>query len=92
MVLYHNKYPRLYQKQFQLKRDITWYIYSNFKCIGNTIHVSINVYEGTYNVGNVLNCITDKGQVNCNIIEKYDYYKIGDKDIEGSDIFINGKL
>ena len=28
-------------------------IYSNFKCNGNIIHININDYEGTYNVGDV---------------------------------------
>ena len=40
------------------------YIVSNFKCNGNIIHININDYEGTYNVGNVLYCIADKGDAN----------------------------
>jgi hypothetical protein len=39
-------------------------IYSNFKCNGNIIHININDCEGTYNVGDVLHCIADKGDVN----------------------------
>ena len=35
--------------------------------------------------------ITEKGEVNCTKIEKYDNYVILDKVIDGSDIFINGK-
>ena len=45
-------------------------MYSNFKCNGNIIHININDYEGTYNVVDVLNCITKKGEVNYTIIEK----------------------
>ena len=56
--------------------------YSNCKCNGNIIHINVNDYEGTYNVGDVLNCITEKGEVIYTIIEKYD----------NSDIFINGKI
>ena len=67
-------------------------IYSNFKCNGNIIHININDYEGTYNVGDVLNCITEKGEVDYTIIEKYDNNIIVDKGIDGSDIFINGKI
>ena len=67
-------------------------IYSNFKCNGNIIHININDYEGTYNVGEVLHCITDEGEVNLTIIEKYDNYIIVDHVIDGSDIFINGKI
>jgi hypothetical protein len=67
-------------------------IYSNFKCNGNIIHININDYEGTYNVGDVLNCITEKCEVNYTIIEKYDNNVIVDKVIDGSDIFINGKI
>ena len=37
---------------------------SIFKRNGNIIHININDYEGTYHVGDVLNCITDKGEVN----------------------------
>ena len=32
-----------------------------------------------------------KSEFNFTVIEKYDNYMIVDKDIEGSDIFINGK-
>ena len=67
-------------------------IYNNFKCDGNIIHININDYEGTYNVGDVLNCITQKYEVNYTIIEKYDNKVIVDKVIDGSDIFINGKI
>ena len=42
-------------------------IYSNFKCNGNVIHININDYEGTYNVGDILHCIADKGEVNYTI-------------------------
>ena len=52
----------------------------------------MNDYEGTCNVGDVLNCITGKGEVNYTIIEKYDNNIIVDKVIDGSDIFINGKI
>jgi hypothetical protein len=65
-------------------------MYSNFKCNGKVIHIKINDYEGTYNVGDVLHCITDKGEVNYTITEKYDNNIIVDKVIDGSDIFING--
>jgi hypothetical protein len=34
-------------------------IHSNFKCNGNIVHINIDDYEGTYNVGDVLYCITD---------------------------------
>ena len=60
-------------------------IYSNFKCNGNIIHINMNDYEGTYNVGDVLNCITEKGEVNYTIIEKYDNNIIVDRVIDGSD-------
>ena len=60
-------------------------IYSNFKCNGNIIHININDYEGTYNVGDVLNCITEKGEVNYTIIEKYDINIIVNRVIDGSD-------
>ena len=67
-------------------------IYSNFKCNGNIIHININDYEGTYNVGDVLNCITEKCEVNYTVIAKYNNNIIVDKVIDGSDIFINGKI
>jgi len=40
----------------------------------------------------VLNCITYEGEVHLSIIEKYDKNIIVDKIIDGSDIFINGKI
>ena len=46
----------------------------------------------TYNVGGVLNCIAERDEVKYNIIEKYDNYILVDKVIDGSDIFINGKI
>ena len=46
----------------------------------------------TYNVRDVLHCITDKGEVNLTIIEKCDKNIIVDKVIDGSDIFLNGKI
>jgi hypothetical protein len=47
----------------------------------------------THNVGDVLFCIVlEKGEFNYTIIEKYDNFIVVDKDIEGSDIFINGKI
>jgi hypothetical protein len=46
----------------------------------------------TYNVRDVLHCITDKGEVNLTIIEKYDNYIIVDNVIDGSDIITNGKI
>ena len=67
-------------------------ICSNFKCNGNIIHININDYEGTYNVGDVLNCITQKYEVNYTIIEKYDNNVIVDKVIDGSDIFMIDKI
>jgi hypothetical protein len=60
------------------------YIVSNFKCNGNIIHININDYEGTYYVGDVSNCIADKGEVNYTTIEKYDNYIIVDKVIDDS--------
>ena len=42
-------------------------IYSNFKCNENIIDININDYEGTYNVGDILHCIADKGEVNYTI-------------------------
>ena len=92
MVLYHNKQPRLHQKAVSTQKGTLYHIYSNLKCNGNIIHININDYEGTYNVGDVLNCITEKGEVNYSIIEKYDNNIIVDKVIDGSDIFINGKI
>ena len=65
-------------------------ICSNFKCNGTIIHININDYEGTYDVGDLLHCITDKGEVNYTIIEKNDNNIIEDKVIDGSDIYING--
>jgi len=44
--------------------------------------MNINDYEGHYNVGDVLHCITDKGEVNHTIIEKYDNKIIVDKVID----------
>ena len=44
-------------------------IYSNFKCNGNIIHININDYEGTYNVGYVLHCSADKSDANYTIIK-----------------------
>jgi hypothetical protein len=67
-------------------------ICSNFKYNGKIIHININDYEGTYDVGDVLHCITDKGEVNYTIAEKYDNNTIVDKFIDGSDILINGKV
>ena len=58
-------------------------IYSNFKCTGNIIHININYFEGTYNVGDVLNCITEKGEVNYTTIEKYYNTIIVDRVIDG---------
>ena len=46
----------------------------------------------TYNVGDVLNCITEKGEVNYTIMEKCDNYILVGKVIDGSDIFIDGKI
>jgi hypothetical protein len=66
-------------------------VYSNFKCNGNIIHININYCEGTYNVGVVLHCITDKVEVNYTInriIEKYYFNIIVDKVIDGIDIYI----
>jgi hypothetical protein len=40
----------------------------------------------------VLNCITDKGEVNYTIVEKYDNNIIVDKVTDGSDIFMLVKL
>jgi hypothetical protein len=41
--------------------------------------------KGTYNVGDVLNCITEKGEVNyTTVIEKYDNNIIGEKVIDGT--------
>ncbi len=58
------------------------------KCNRNIIHININDYEGTYNIGDVLNCVVlEKGEFNYAIIEKYDVDKI----IDCSDIFVNGK-
>jgi hypothetical protein len=67
-------------------------IYTNFKCNPSIIHVNINDDEGTYNVGNVLNCCTGKSEVYYNIIEKCDNYIIVGKDIDGSDVFVDGKI
>jgi hypothetical protein len=39
-------------------------------CIYTCIYI---YYEGTYYIGDVLNCITDKSEVNYATIEKYDY-------------------
>ena len=50
-----------------------------------------NIYR-TYNVGDVLNCIAERGEVNYTIIEKYDNNIIVDKVIDGSEIFVNGKI
>ncbi len=54
------------RSSFNSKGDIIWYLWN-----GNIIHININDYDGTYNIGDVLNCITDKGEVNYTIIEKY---------------------
>jgi hypothetical protein len=35
-------------------------------------HININDSEEIYNVGGVLHCVADKGDVNYTIIEKYD--------------------
>ena len=50
-------------------------------------------YEGTYNIGDVLNCMVLE-RVNWVIYynRKYDKHIIVDKVIDGSDIFINGKF
>jgi len=61
---------------FQLKKGTLYDICSNFEWNGNIIHININEYEGTYNEGDVPNCIADKGEVNDTIIEKYDNYTI----------------
>ena len=55
-------------------------------------HININDSEEIYNVGGVLHCVADKGDVNYTIIEKYDNYILVDKVIDGSDVFINGKI
>ena len=54
--------------------------------------MSVCVCGYGYNVGDVLHCITEKGEVNYTTIEKYDNNIIVDKVIDGSDIFINGKI
>jgi hypothetical protein len=56
------------------------------------IFININDYERNSNVGDVLNCnCIEKGEFNYSVIEKYDNYKIVDKDLEGSDVFIKNK-
>ncbi len=54
--------------------------------------MNTNDYEGTQNVGDVLNYISEKGEVHYTTIEKYDNNLIVDKVIDGSDIFINGEI
>ena len=91
MVSDHNKETRLYQKHFQFKKG-HYDIYSSFKWNDNTIHINIHDCEESFNVGDVLNCIVlEKVEFDYTKIGKYDNYMIVDKDIEGSDIFINGK-
>jgi hypothetical protein len=56
------------------------------------IHINIHDCEESFNVGDVFHCIVlEKVEFNYTTIKKYDNYMIVDKDIEGSDIFINGK-
>ena len=90
MVLYYNK--QIVPEAVSTQKGALYDIYSNFKCNGNIIHININDYEGTYNVGDVFHCIPDKGEVNLTSKEKYDNYIIVDSGIDGSDIFINGKI
>ena len=56
------------------------------------MHININYYERTYNVGDVLNCIKGTGEVNYTKKEKYDNNVVVDKVIDGSEIFIHGKI
>ena len=56
------------------------------------MHININYYERTYNVGDVLNCNKGTGEVNYTKKEKYDNNVTVDKVIDGSEIFINGKI
>jgi len=56
------------------------------------IYIYIIYIYRTYNVGDVLNCIAERGEVNYTIIEKYDDCLIVDKVMDGIEIFINGKL
>ena len=90
MVLYYNK--QIVPEAVSTQKGALYDIYSNFKCNGNIIHININDYEGTYNVGDVFHCIPDKGEVNLTSKEKYDNYIIVDKVMDGSDIIINGTI
>ena len=77
MVVYHKKSQKSYQKQVSNKSG----------------HFMIYlVIFGTYKVGDVLNCILEKGEVNYTNTEKYDNNILVNKVIDGSDIFINGKI
>ncbi len=46
---------REYTRAVSTQKGTLHDIYSNFKCNGNIIHININDYESTYNVGDVLN-------------------------------------
>jgi exonuclease I len=47
MVLYHNKQPRLYQKQFQLKKGHYMIYIVILNVMEIIIHINITDYEGT---------------------------------------------
>jgi hypothetical protein len=56
---------------FSIQKGTLYEIYSSLKCNRNIIHININDDEGTYNVGDVLHCSTDKGEVNYIYIHTY---------------------
>ena len=59
----------------------------------NIIHININEYEGTYNIGDKLSYVLkDNAEGILTIKQIFDNYIVIDEIIDETDIFINGKI
>jgi hypothetical protein len=68
-------------------------IYKVFKMNNNIIHININEYEGTYNIGDKLSYVLkDNAEGILTIKQIFDNYIVIDEIIDETDIFINGKI
>jgi hypothetical protein len=68
-------------------------IYKVFKMNNNIIHININEYEGTYNIGDKLSYVLkDNTEGILTIKQIFDNYIVIDEIIDETDIFINGKI
>ncbi len=75
-----------------MQKHTLYDIFNNFKCNDNIIHININESEGTYNIGDKLNCIFENGEFDYTIVEIQSNYNVVDKNIESGDIFTNEKI